>query len=510
MTTALAIAGTLTGGQVSAAASDTAGARPDGPARYHGQSIVWHDCRTGPDDVLGAALAGAGAQCGDITVPLDYRRPNGPTIKVAMSLVKATDPAHRRGVLFINPGGPGGPGMEQVLLGEYMPEVAARYDLVGMDPRFIGRSTPLQCRWSTDTFLRSAGPDRSSFAESVGFARGLAAGCTQEDRDKLPYASTRNTARDMDVVRAALGEDRISYYGVSYGTYLGAAYLQMYGRRADRFVLDSAVDPGLAGPGIFPHQGPALAAALANWAAFAARHSARYGLGATTAEVLVTVDRINEAATRRGLQIGRYRIDAHELPLVLAARLADDSEGAYADLSADVRVLADASRGSEVVPTAFLEQFLTGLFTGAGPATDRAGTPILCADRAVSPDPETYFRDIEAHRADEPLFGPLTRNVTPCAFWPIKPAEPALDIRNHARVLMVGATGDPLTPFAGQQAMHRALSGSRMVTLRGAFRHGVYLTAANTCIDTAVSGYLVGGVLPEGDAACDATPGKGS
>ncbi|MFD1048186.1 alpha/beta fold hydrolase, partial [Kibdelosporangium lantanae] len=152
--------------------------------------------------------------------------------------------------------------MGQVLLSQVIPDVAARYDLVGMDPRFVGRSTPLNCRWTTDTFLRSAGPTRRSFDDNTVLQKDLAAGCAAGNRDMLPYASTRNTARDMDVIRAALGETRLSYFGVSYGTYLGAVYLQMFGARADRVVLDSAVDPNAYGPGLFSRVGPAAAAAL--------------------------------------------------------------------------------------------------------------------------------------------------------------------------------------------------------------------------------------------------------
>jgi pimeloyl-ACP methyl ester carboxylesterase len=467
----------------------------------NGGPVTWHGCSTGSDDDLGAALDAAGAQCGEVRVPVDYRRGHGRTITIALSRIKATDPARRRGVLLINPGGPGVPGMEQVLLGGNLPTVAARYDLVGMDPRFIGRSTPLHCDWPTDTFLRSAGPDRRTFNESAAFARDLAAGCTNEDRDLLPFASTRNTARDVDVVRRALGEQKISYLGVSYGTYLGAVYLQMFGSHADRFVLDSAVDPAVYGPGLFNRSAPAIAAALRHWAGWAAEHDG-VGLGATADEVLSVVDRVHQTAARRPLQVGPYAVDGHVLPYLLFAGVYDDSDAAYADFATTVRTLDAAARGTAVTPSPSLDRFLAGVLTGVGPATDRAGTPVLCADRAVSRDPETYFRDIQAHRADEPLFGPLTRNTTPCAFWPTSPAEPTTTVRNDVPALVVGAEGDPATPYAGQVTLHRVLTGSRQVTLRGAFRHGAYLAAGSACVDTAVDSYLLGGALPATDQTC--------
>ncbi|MBP2329040.1 pimeloyl-ACP methyl ester carboxylesterase [Kibdelosporangium banguiense] len=472
-------------------------------------AIAWHGCQAGPEDEVGKALDEAGAQCGEMTVPLDYARPDARTITVAVSRIKAADPANRRGVLLINPGGPGVPGLEQVLINQLVPQVAARYDLVGMDPRFIGRSTPLHCRWTTNTFLRSAGPDRRTFTESSAFAEDLAAGCARQNRDLLPYASTRNTARDIDVLRAALGEQKISYLGASYGTYLGAVYLQMFGDRADRVVLDGAVDPTVYGPNLLARSAPAMAAALEHWAGWAAGHADRFHLGATTSSVLSTVDRIARAATHRPLRLGEFQVDAHVLPYLLIAPLADDSEETYAALAGDVRVLAAAAGGEAVVPTPSLTQFLTELFTGSGAATDRAGTPILCADRATSRDPGSYLRDIEEHRADEPLFGPLTRNITPCAFWPTEPVEPPTLVRNAVPALIVGSSGDAFAPLPGQQAMHQALTGSRLVTLRGSFRHTVFPLAGSPCIDTAVNHYLLDGVLPETDTTCDqARPGR--
>ncbi|MGW1056439.1 alpha/beta hydrolase [Micromonospora rubida] len=493
--TALVAAGALTLGGVLTTTVASAGVAQQ-------QSVNWHGCLTGPDDELGAALDDAGAQCGEVTVPVDYSRPHGRTTTVAMARIRATDPARRRGVLMINPGGPGSSGMEMVLAGGQMPDVAARYDLIGMDPRFVGRSSPIECRWETNTFLRSAGPNRRTFNESVALAKELAAGCAQGNLDLLPHASTRNTARDMDLIRGVLGERKLSYLGYSYGTYLGAVYLQMFGSRADRVVLDSAVDPDIFGPGLFSRNAAAIQATFEHWAAWAADRNDEYGLGATAGEVLATVDRINSATARRPLKIGTYAVDSHVLPYFLFAHLYDDLVEGYADLAEQLRVLDAAARGEATTPTPSLETFLAGLFTGAGYAADRAGTPVLCADRVASRDPGTYFRDIQAHRADEPLFGPLTRNITPCAFWPVRPAEATTTIRNSAPALIVGADGDAATPYPGQQAMHQALAGSRMVTLRGRFAHGQYLAAENECVDGTVNRYLVDGVLPTRDTDC--------
>ncbi|MFI7416583.1 alpha/beta hydrolase [Nonomuraea sp. NPDC049684] len=464
--------------------------------RFHHQTITWRSCATGPGDQMGRQMDAAGARCATVLVPMDYRRPQGRTLSIALSRIKATDSSRRRGVLLLNPGGPGGAGLSMPLLGKEMPAVAARYDLVGMDPRFVGRSTPISCRWQTDTFLRSAGPDRRAFDEGVRLAEQLAAGCAEGNLQTLPYATTRNTARDMDVIRAALGERKLSYLGYSYGTYLGATYLQMFGSRADRVVLDSAVDPRVYGPRMFSRAAPAMDAALRRWASWAASHDDKYGLGGTRDAVLTTVEKIN----RHPVQIGGYRVDAHVVPYWLFARLYSDDPQSYAVLAEEARAL---SRGGETPPPASLQEFLDGLFTGSGEASDRAGTAILCGDRAVPRDPATYYRDIQRHRAAEPLFGPLARNITPCAFWPVKPLEAPTRIGNDVPALIVGAAGDPATPYPGQQAMHRALTGSRMITLNDAFRHGAYLAAGNACVDTKVTSYLVDGALPGKDVTCD-------
>ncbi|MEU4332125.1 alpha/beta hydrolase [Nonomuraea dietziae] len=497
----IAVTALLAGGSLVAvqpAAAD------EGAARFERQQITWRGCATGPGDQAGKELDAAKAQCAVVTVPLDYRRPGGPTIKVAMSRLKATDPGRRRGVLLYNPGGPGVPAMSLVLqVKRVAPAVAARYDLIGMDPRFVGRSTPLNCGWPR-AVVGSAGKDRRTFDQGVALARDMAARCAAH-KELLPHASTRNTARDMDVIRAALGEPRLSYLGSSYGTYLGAVYLQLFPRRADRVVLDSAVDTGLFGPDLTRTQGAALNAVLRDWASWAARRHGRHHLGATTADVLATVARIDTAAARAPLRVGRHRLDTRALPMVLFGVTAGDSEEAYAAFSADVRVLSQAARGVEVTPTPVLDQVLTGLSAPDSEGSAAVQTAIMCADRAASRDPETYYRDIQAHRADEGLFGPLTRNLGPCSFWPAAPAEPPTEVRNDVPVLMVGATGDPGTPYAGQLRTHRALTGSRLVTLRGAFRHTVYgglFAPRNGCVDDAVNRYLANGVLPATDTFC--------
>jgi pimeloyl-ACP methyl ester carboxylesterase len=441
--------------------------------------IAWHACATGADDELGAALDAAGARCGDLAVPLDFRRPRGRTVTVALARIPATDPARKRGALIVNPGGPGDAALGLALeVAQAAPPIAARYDIIGLDPRFVGRSSPLPCAWRDGFSMRSAGADRRAFEEGVADVRDRAQACAGVDRELLRHASTRETARDMDAVRAALGEPRLSYVGWSYGGYLGAVYTQLFPRRVDRFVLDSATGPD--GPD-FRAMGAPTERALRHWASWAAARNDTYGLGATSAAVLSTVDALFAAPP----------IDAHLLPLVFFLPLRFEAEDTYGTLANDVRALAG---GSHEVPAS-----LAALL---GPAQGTDGMPTLCADEAAPRDPETYWRDIEAHRADEPHFGPLTRNLDACAFWPVRPVEPVTRIGNTAPVLMVGSTGDPRTPYPGQVAMHRALRNSRLVTLDGAYNHTVFGVLDNECVDGTVFDYLLGGPLPATDITC--------
>lgn len=489
--------------RVALACAVTLAAFGAGAVPASGDAIAWLPCQRGADDEAGAALDAARAQCATVRVPVDYAQPDGATLDVAISRIRAADAGKRRGVLLVNPGGPGAPGLGLIApIAKAAPRIASRYDLIGMDPRFVGRSRAIVCDWSTDTYLRGAGRDRRSFAAGVTLARSLAAGCARGNEAVLPHATTTNTARDMDAIRAALGEPQLSYLGVSYGTYLGAVYSQLFGDRVDRFVLDSGVDPRVYGPALLSRSGSAMERALRHWAGWAARHHAQVGLGTRPSRVLAAVRAIRRAAARRPLRVGTTTVDTHALPFVLLSLLTSDDDATYGALAETVRALRRAADGRRAPLPAALGAVLQSLDGGTADATDRAGTPILCADRAAERDQARYLRDIDVHRRSEPTFGPLTRNISPCAFWPTTPiaAPPAID--NAVPALLVGAEGDPLTPLAGQRALHRALRGSRLLSLRGAYTHGAWLEGGSRCIDRAVERYLDGGVLPARDGRC--------
>jgi pimeloyl-ACP methyl ester carboxylesterase len=500
-TMSAAVAGVVAIGVLAAVPAQ---AQSDPLHRFEHQSIAWHDCRTNPNDPIAARLAAVGALCGEMTVPLDYRHPDGRTISIAVDRRPATGTAHKLGTLVVNAGGPDESRSAVAVAQSGAPALGAQYDLVSFDPRFFGLSAPLNCGWPTDLEARGdiATPDRPAFDANVAASKQLASLCARY-ADKLPFASTREIARDMDILRAALGEQRISYVAPSYGGYLGAVYVQMFGRHVDRMVLDSAPNPNTFGPQFNRDLPPADSAGLAHWAGWAAERDAQFHLGNTTASVLHTVSVISDAARRRPLQVGGFEVTADMLPGVINTRSAGP-EAFYQVLSAEVGNLLDAANGKTVTPVPRLASYLGSFTDPTVSATDHASPSqaLECADRAAQRDPEFYWNDIQDHLATEPFYGPLRRDITPCAFWPVAPIEPPTTIDNHHRLLMVGGTGDPAVPYAGQLVMHQALHGSRMVTLNGAFGHVQYLKAGNACVDTTVQNYLLGGPLPSHDLTC--------
>ncbi|MFI7273072.1 alpha/beta fold hydrolase [Streptomyces sp. NPDC049879] len=490
-------------------ATATASATPghhDPLARFHHQRIDWHPCALGPDDDTGQALDAAGADCADLTVPLDYGDPGGRTITVAISRLRGADTAHHVGPLLLNDGGPAGVSLHMpVTKSEVMGDTADRFDLIGMDPRFVGRSTPLDCGWDHGSaFMRSAGSDLAAYREEVAAARDMAERCARTNGDVLPYVTTRNTARDMDVIRAALGADRLSYLGYSYGGYLGQVYSQLFPGRTDRMVLDSVSDAARYQPNLLRGAEEANEAALRAWASWTADRDRAYGLGGTRREVLATVDHILDAAAREPLRIGdTFTLDEHMLPALLIGGLGSDLDERRADLAAIVGVLARAADGEPVEPSEALAGQLAFLLTDAGSASSSQMAAILCGDAAQRQGTASYWRDVEASRARFPLAGPLAENITPCEFWG-RPAEAPTVLDNDTPALLVSATGDPRTIHPAAEALRERWPSSRLLTVTGARQHGLYGEYGNACVDTRVTTYLRTGRLPAHDPSCRA------
>ncbi|REK86282.1 alpha/beta hydrolase [Streptomyces inhibens] len=504
----LALAACFTTSPALAAASEAPATNGSGAGldQYYEQHLGWGSCVNGRVDTTGRDLDKAGVQCADVTVPLDYAHPVGRTITVAISRLKATDTRHRIGSILLNNGGPGGPSVQSPPdVRKAMKEVGARYDIIGFDPRFVGRSTPLDCGWPVGTSWFSAGTSRAGFDRQVVLQKSLADKCRAAGASVLPHISTRNTARDMDVIRAALGERRVSYLGYSYGTYLGTVYTQMFPSRYDRVVLDGAIAPNNYRPRLLKGSERENEKALSDWAAWVAERHDTYGIGRTRAEVLATVDRVVAASTRSPLTVGvgadAFRIDDSQVPVLLFTGIGDDTEPTRAFLGEQLSVLNMAAKGA--APTMLSPKFaatLRYMLRGGGEPSG-VQFAIICGDVAAPRDPQRYWRDIERNRAAHPLFGPLTNNIGPCAFWD-RPREEPTQVRRDVPALIVAATGDPRTTYKGSVELHSLLPSSRLLTLEGANRHALFGRYGNACVDDAVNRYLATGKLPTKSQTC--------
>ncbi|MEU9302011.1 alpha/beta hydrolase [Streptomyces sp. NPDC048269] len=463
-------------------------------AEYLKQKPAWHRC---------ADSQPASYECATLKVPLDYKRPQGPAIDLAISRVKTENPAKRHGVMLLNPGGPGGSGLDLPLMaGELMPkEVRDQFDLIGFDPRGVGASSPITCGL-TDTEQNFDRPYRpETFSSDVTWARTVADKCREKAGSVLPYITTRNTARDMDVIRAVLGERKLSYLGYSYGTYLGAVYSQMFPERTDRFVLDSGVDPQRIWRGMIQVWATEAEPAFARWTGWAAERSAQYGLGETPKAVSDTFWALVERADREPFDFEGLKVTGD---LIRAARGVFFYPAQATPLVVALKAAAEGKPQPAGPAPAELMRMLSG--GGAGePASDN-GTSVFwavaCGDTGSWPRyTEQYERDAARDKAKYPLYGDMASNIKPCAFWD-RPAEAATPMNKKANVLTVQNEWDSQTPLTSGQGMHRALKGSRMVLAAGGEGHGVYLVDPASCVNAPVNTYLATGRLPAEDVTC--------
>ncbi|MFI7311656.1 alpha/beta hydrolase [Streptomyces hygroscopicus] len=468
--------------------------------RYLAQKPAWRRCQ---------ADLPAEYQCATIKVPLDYRAPQGKRITMAISRIKSTAPDKRHGVLFFNPGGPGGPGLDMPLyMKDTLPKAARqKYDLIGFDPRGVGRSSPVTCDLEPEeeNWLRPY--KEATFDKDVAWARDVARKCRAASGDTLRHITTRNTARDMDLLRAVLGEKKISYFGYSYGTYLGSVYTQLFPARADRVVLDSAVDPARAWRGMIQWWAEGAEPAFDRWTEWAAARSAQYGLGDTPKKVDRTFWNLVRQADEKPIEIDGQAYTGDDVRSMMRGAVFSVKSGTEL-----VVELKKAAAGEPASAKKFPAPAGTARLAAGSDVPPDNGTAsfwaVVCNDNSAawSRDPESYRRDAIADKGRYPLFGDFASSVKPCAFWD-RSAEPATVVNNKVRSLVVQNEWDPQTPLPSGQALHTDLKGSKMLTVLGGEGHGVY-PSGNACTDGKVTDYLATGKLPAKDVTCRATPGS--
>jgi pimeloyl-ACP methyl ester carboxylesterase len=488
----------LTPATTSAAARSAADEAP--LRQYTQQNPRWQRCD---------AKSPATFQCATLKVPLDYSNPGGKKIDIAISRLKASSAKERRGVLLLNPGGPGGPGLDLPVTPvlKLPEEVKRQYDLIGFDPRGIGQSSPVSCGLTDDEKNDERPYKAETFAKDVEWARTVAGKCQAKAGDTLRHLTTRNTARDMDVIRAVLGEKKISYLGYSYGTYLGAVYTQLFPQRADRFVLDSAADPTRVWQGMFQAMAEAAEPAFTRWSEWTAERHTTYHLGNTPAEVRKTFWKLIAQADRTPVDSGGSPLTGDDIRSELRPEFFHVQRAAER-----VAALKKAAEGTKPAPSGTPERAPDPVPSASARAVpsdnDAASTwAVLCADTRPWPhDPEQYRRDAIRDKARYPLYGDFAANIKPCAFW--KPgSEPATTVHNQVSALILQNQWDPQTPLPSAQRMHRALHGSRMVTVAGGEGHTIY-GVADSCANKSATAYLTTGRLPAKDLTCHTPAGQ--
>lgn len=469
----------------------TAALSPAEAASASTPSLAFGPC---PDGVP-APAAPARVECGTLTVPLDRSRPDGPTLRMAVSRVRATGtPAERRGVLLVNPGGPGGAGLAYAVVKRAkLPERVRRaYDVVGFDPRGVGRSAPVGCGGAGGLF-RSPAPDpvaRTRPAERTladGLRR-LADDCATGAGAALPHLSTEATARDMDDLRAALGEPRIGFLGVSYGSYLGAAYAALFPRHTGRMVLDSVVAP-VPWYDFDLTQAEAMLRQRTTLLDWLGRHGRRFGLGDTGRAVRASYDRARARLAARPVRgFGPAEFDR------VVYRALGRTER-WAPLGDGLRAYLRTGSVSGLRPAA--------PFDSPGSRNYEAANRVVkCAD-GPGPDPGRVTADARRLRRLDPLPVLTGIEASACAYWHHRPARRTrLGGPSVPPVLLVASDHDPVTPLAGARRMAAALPGSRLVTLANDYSHGVFASRGNACVDDAVAAYLVDGAVPGADVRC--------
>ncbi|MGN6444259.1 alpha/beta hydrolase [Amnibacterium sp.] len=468
---------------------DTRGVQAD-LLPYYGQRVVWRDCS-------------GGFRCATVQAPVDWAHPGGARISLALIMRPAS--GSRIGTLFTNPGGPGVSGVDFLRSAAdsfYDQDLLDHYDLVAWDPRGVGASAPVDCYGTRqlDRFLFSDPnlPEGSARlrADVVGDAVAFGKACLAKTGGLLEHVGTADTVQDLDMLRAALGESKLDYFGFSYGTYIGALYADRYGSRVGRMVLDGAVDPSISTFQESLANTKAFGAALKDYLASCLRTSTCPFAGT---DVAGAVDRIAKLL----LQLRASPITATDgrdvnsavLRTAIDASLYDESS--WPTLS---QAIAALLRGRPDAVQQLADDYVERGAKGYSGNLFEAIYAVNCLDKPVTTDPATLAQQGKQLDAADPLRAADNTNDLGdpvCGHWPV-PVEGSVHRITAAGappIVVLGTTGDPATPYAWAQSLAGQLPGGVLLSLRGeghtAYRNGV------ACINDRVDRFFVSGALPK-------------
>lgn len=458
---------------------------------YYSQELVWEPC----DD----------AECATVEVPLDYAEPEGETIELALLRSSAVDDPV--GSLLVNPGGPGASGIDYARQPDNVDDdVRSSFDIVGFDPRGVGSSTPVDCvdDGELDELVAAEGApgDEEELERLQELHEKFTAGCEARSGDLLPHVGTDNVARDLDVLRAVLGDSQLHYLGKSYGTFIGARYAELFPDRVGRLVLDGAVDPALSGDEFGLGQAEGIERALGAYLAWCVEQET-CPLGPTEQEAYDTVDALLTAIGDDPLPTDD---EARPLTQPLAVLgiilpLYLPPEQGYEVLTAALGE-AQAGNGSVLLTLAdaYLQRNDDGTYRNN---QNEVFYAVHCIDRPDSETPTEIRASLPRFEEASPIFGPfLAWGGLACGEWPAEPqGEPApVTASGSAPILVVGTTGDLATPYEWAESLAEQLESGVLLTYEG-FVHTGY-RQGNSCVDQTVAAYLVDGEVPDEGLVC--------
>ncbi|WP_411057712.1 alpha/beta hydrolase [Streptomyces sp. E11-3] len=496
-------AGCTGGGTTSDAKGQGSAAKPsangpvdsDLPAALTGQKLDWGRCEA----PASGERPGDKWECATMKAPLDYDKPDGKTIGIALVRTKATGPSSKIGSLIFNFGGPGGSGVERLpLFGPGYTKLNTRYDLVSFDPRGVAASEGVRCRTDAETEKAHTEVDLTPdtpaeeaayFKDAVDFG----AGCARTSGEVLEHIRTTDAARDMDLMRQVLGDRQLHYFGFSYGTQLGGVYAHLFPKNVGRLVLDAVVDPNADMIGHAKHQTRGFQRALDNYLKSTGKDP-ETGTREIT-DLLARIDReplptsgdreLNENLATTGIVQALY--SEHYWPTLTkalaAARKGDGSE---------LLDLADA----------YNDRDAEGRYSTA----QHSQRAISCSDTKQRPTPAEARKMLPEFQKISPVFGPFLGWDTAgwCNEWPVEGEHDTTQVSapGAAPILVVGTTGDSATPFEGSKTMATELGDGVGIHLTNEGEgHGAY--GSGLCVNGTIDGYLLDHKIPENGKVCD-------
>lgn len=466
---------------------------PPALASYYAQKLGWKPC----DGEF---------ECTTFKVPLDYDHPGtGGDLTLTAARKGASGTATRLGSLLLNPGGPGGSAidyLESVAKG-YDSGVRAAYDLVGLDPRGVGRSSPVTClsgdRMDAYAAVDITPDDQPQTDALVAADKEFAGACQQKSGAFLGHVSTVESARDLDVLRALLGDGKLHYLGKSYGTFLGATYAGLYPSRVGRMVLDGAMDPSLDAMAGNKAQAGGFETA---WSAFAKDCLTHDDcpLGATEKQAGEQLDALFKQLTSKPLPADSGR------KLTASQATTGVIQAMYAEfLWPQLRTaIATAKAGNGAALLKLSDDYYERSADGTYPNMMDANMAVNCLDLpAPFTTPEEVRRAVPDFEKTSPHFGrDMAWMALACTYWPVKATGAAHTIRaaGSGPIVVVGTTRDPATPYGWAQSLATQLESGRLLTYDGD-GHTAY-GRHNSCVDDAVDHYLLGGDAPAAGTRC--------